>query len=69
MAWTFDEPNSLVFENTAVAEVLTVAKVNPSDPNTEYSATLTKSGAPKGSVTLESKAALKAMFTEVGGLL
>ena len=69
MAWTKDQPVSLTFRNDAAAEVLTVAQVNPSDPNTEWSATLTKAGAAKGSVTLESYAALKGMFSDVGALL
>lgn len=66
MAWTFDQPNSLVFRNNDVAEVLAVSANTPGDPGSEWTATLTKSGAPKGAITLESLAALKAMFTQVG---
>lgn len=66
MAWTFDQPNTLVFRNDAVAEVLTVSANIPGDTGSEWTAALTKSGAAKGSITLESLDALKAMFTEVG---
>lgn len=63
--WTFDQPNTLVFENTAKAQVLTISNTGSG----EWQAALTKSGVDKGTIKLDVLADFKDLFTQVGAEL
>jgi hypothetical protein len=67
--WTFDQPNVLVFENTSKLQKLTIAKVDVTDPNSEWSANLVKNGVDKGTIKLDALADFKDLFTQVGAEL
>jgi PKD repeat protein len=64
-AWSYDAPNTLVFENASKSQVLTLTNNNAG----EWTVHLTKSGVDKGTLLLDSVADIKDMFQQVGAEL
>ena len=64
-SWTFDQPNTLVFENPSAGQILTITNTGSG----EWQAALTKSGTDKGTIKLDNLQAFKDMFSQIAPLL